>query len=529
MKIKSLGLWLNLLLGGALALLVWVLLVYVASRPALRTLVDLTPQRSNSVDPITEELLRELRSRKAEIEFHMFFPPFEGQANDPAKAQEFNIRTRLRELTRILLVRYQAIGGESVKVMAHDLYGDPQTTREAALAFDYRDAAGDVLVVAVRMAGKERRFRKLSLPLDLAKIELPNVAAGMRGGALPVLKQFVGEEQISSAIKSLLVEGTPVVYVAMGFSPDLSDGATGGAYGEFFAALQKVGFEVKRWDAAVDPKVPEDASLVMVLEPGREFSDAVANSLFTWLKRGGRLFLNYRWSGIDTRNPLGGKLGELLGYELTEQPVFHKIRDASNRTGGRSFDGDPAVAKLQVGVNPDHPVTRRVARSGVGLEVAAARAVRERGSPPGVRRDVLLVTGAEGWLATPGPDGYPDTRAGRTPLGQFDVGLACEVEVDPALLPPGTTNAPKTGNVVIVAGVFCNNTGMPLFGDLALNICNWLTERRMLLDLKTSGYEAKYLQVQPPQLDRVGVLLVWGIPGTFLLLGVLVLYLRRRQ
>jgi cytochrome c-type biogenesis protein CcmH/NrfF len=51
----------------------------------------------------------------------------------------------------------------------------------------------------------------------------------------------------------------------------------------------------------------------------------------------------------------------------------------------------------------------------------------------------------------------------------------------------------------------------------------------VLLDLKTLGYEAKYLKAGPPELQRVRWLLVWGAPGTFLVAGLVVLWLRRRS
>lgn len=528
MKARSLGLWLQLLLGGVLMLAVWVLFVWVSARPALKGLIDLTPQQVNTVDPATEELLRELRAQRAEIEFHLFYPPSSGQAANDLQAQQFRIRDRLRELTRLLLVRYQYLGGESVQIHMHDLYGDVAKTREAAAAFDYKDAESDLVVVAVRMPGKERRYRKLSLLLDLGRIELPNPGAGpLQGASLPVLKGFVGEEQISSAIKSLLVEGTPVAYLLRDFSSLLSiSGERGDSYSGFLASLAKSGFEVREWKTTAQPAVPDDAALVIVLEPTTEFPERTAEALFAYVKRGGRVFLNYAWSPVEGSNPDGGRLGELLGYSLSEQPVFHLIRD-SRRTGGRGLDGDMAVSKLQMYVNPMHPTTRRIAEAGRPLEVAMARQLRERpGAPAAIRREPLLRTGPEGWLAQVGPDGFPSYRAPQLQLQDFDVGMAFEVDVAPDA---GKPNGPKTGQVVIVSGMFCNNVGLPHFGDFALNVCNWMAERRVLLDLKSPGYEAKYLQLQPQQLERIGWLVVWGVPGVFLVLGLGVFFVRRRQ
>jgi hypothetical protein len=525
-KGKRLRLAAQLLLGGALMLAIWALLVWVASRPALKRMIDLTPQQVNSVDPATEELLRELRTRKAEIEFHLFLPPLNEQPANDLQQQETNIRRRLHELTMLLLRRYQFLGGESVKVLPHDFYANVSDVREAAQRFDYKSAEGDVLVVAVRMPGKALRYRKLSLALDLAEIGLPSTGPSpLRGAALPVLKRYLGEKQISSSIKGLLVEGTPVAYLLREFSTLLdTTGGFGHGYSAFLGALTDSGFEVREWKTIASPQVPEDAALVLVIEPDSELPDTVAQALFDYVKRGGRLFLDYCYSDVEDHNPTGGKLAELLGFALTPGPVFHKIVD-SYRSGGRALDGDVAVARVPV-VPGQHPATRRFRESGRPLEVANARAVRPSpDASPAFRREALLSTGDKAWLARRGNDGRMDLRSGQVTLGAFDVGMAFEVDVPTDAKKP---DAPKVGQVVLVSGIFCNNAGWPVFGDLAMNICNWLTERRVLLDLKTPVYEATYLQAQPQQLERAWWLLICGVPGGLLVVGFTVLW-RRRQ
>lgn len=518
----------SLAAAALLMLAVWVLLVWVASRPALKTLVDLTPQRVNSVDPVTEELLDELRAQKVEVDFHLFFPPVQGRAETPAEVQSLAIRSRLCDLTRILLRRYQWLGGENVVIHDHDFYGDAATTRDAAQRFDYKAAEGEVLVVAVTQPGKEPRHRKLSLVTDLALIDLPGVQSGVAPGArssVPVLKDFRGEEAISSSLKSLLVQGTPVAYFVNGLSPDLDlHSASARGYSNFRAGLVQAGFDVRDLDLNTSGAVPADATLLIVLEPRSEFVDRDAETLFAFVRRGGRLFLDYSWSGLPDWNPTGGRLGELLGYELSTALVCHMIPDTSMRSGGRDYDG-PGVEKLQLAGNPLHPVTRRLVDAGRPLEVAGARAVREReGAPGGMRREALLWTGNKGWLAVPGPDGI-DFRAPRVGLQSFTVGMAIEVDAEPSA---GATDGPRPGQVVVVGGVFCNNAGIRFFGDLAFNICNWMAERRVLLDIRGSKYEAKHLQLQPQQLDRIWWLLEAWVPGAFLVLGCIVVWMRRR-
>lgn len=534
MKLRRFAALLNLLLAALLMLAVWVLVVWVASRPALKTLIDLTPQHINSVSPLTEELLGELRAQKVEVEFHLFFPPLEGQAQDDATRQSIAIRTRLRDLTKTLLVRYRWLGGENVTIHEYDFYGDTASTREAVQAFDYKAAEGEVVVVAVRQPGRERRWLKLSLVSDLGVIDVP-VAQPNAGPAprvsVPVLKDYKGEEAISSAIKSLLVQGTPVAYFLKGYSPDIDreDGtATAFGYGGLRAGLARLGFDVRDFDFRTQPTVPPDATVVLVMEPRRDFADREAEALFEYVKRGGHVFIDYSWSGVGADwNPDGGRFGELLGYEVGSAPVFHLIPDTSGRAGGRGLDGNDGVAKLQLQVNSVHPATRRLAEAGRPLEVAAARELRERPEAPSeIRREPLLRTGDQGWLAVPDTDGLPDNRAPRIGLRSFLVGMAFEVDARSAA--GDATGAPKAGHVVVISGLFCNNRGVQLFGDLAYNICNWMAERRVLMGIQGASYKAQHLQVQPQQLQRVWNLLVYGVPGAFFVLGVVVILMRRR-
>ena len=525
MNIRRFGVWANLAVSAALALLVWVLLVWVASRPGLRSLVDLTPQRVNSVDPVTEDLLRALREEGAEVEFHVFRQQVTGQARNEAQAQMLAIRRRLLELTNMLLRRYVAIGGASVKSFDHAPFEDTAAYREAAQRFSYTAADNESLVVSVQRAGKERRFRKLSLLADLAVIERPQQGQGpVKQALVPVLKDYEGEKAISSALKGLLVQGNPVAYICKSYSSPILrfDDTSATGYRQFVEALVRTGFVVK--DLRIGPnglEVPPDAAVLIVLEPSRDFIQRDADNVYRFMQRGGGVFVNYAWSGIPDQNPTGGPFGELLGYELSRQPAFHKI--PSPTRGGRSLDGTGEVANLGLVVNPLNPTTKRWAENGRPLNVYMARPMRERqGAPASVRRDWLLQTGPEAWLAVPGPGGLPDYRAPNVRLSELLVGMTFEVDA--------TDVAPEervAGKAVIISGAFCNNGLMRFYGDFAINVCNWLARREVLLDIEGARYVAKSLDVKPQQIERVWWLLVVWVPGGFLALGLVVWWRRR--
>lgn len=529
----------NLFVAAVLMLAVWMLIVWVASRPAFKAMVDLTPQSVNTVDPATEDLLRELREKQVEVQFHLFFPRTSGRPQDQAMQQELAIRDRLRELTRILLVRYRALGGELVTVKEHDMTTDLDATRQAAQQFGFTDSA-DAVVVACKQPGRELRFRKLVVSIDLADIQWPdmNPSAGPAKSKVPVLKRYLGELGLSSTLKGLLVQGTPVAYVVRNYStPDIDNPTIGFAYGQLLGNLQRLGFDVRELNLQSSRGVPRDAAFVMVLEPHYDFAEGDAGLLYDYVQRGGRVFVNYSYSSQSDWNPDGGKFGQLLGYEIGKQIVYHLIEDV--RGGGRGLDSNEGVGKLRLQLMP-HPVTMRLS-GGVPLELAAAREIRPRGaSPAGVTPRELLVTGPQGWLARPGSDGRPDMKAPATGLRPFVVGMVFEVDPvastggnknDPAADPTKNSKPatePQKGQVVVISGIFCNNLLLPVFGDLAYNLCNWMAERRVLMNIQSSKHTARQMVLQPQQIERVQWLLQYGVPAVFLLGGLVMVYRRRR-
>ena len=160
------------------------------------------------------------------------------------------------------------------------------------------------------------------------------------------------------------------------------------------------------------------------------------------------------------------------------------------------------------------------------MEVGAARELRPRPSPPGgITIEPLLATGTQGWLARPGPSGHPDNKAPQMQLSSFLVGAAIEVVPDAE---PAADKRPAKGRVIIVSGAFCNNAGIKLFGDLAFNICNWLAERKVLLNIQSNKYQPRQMRLQPQQTERVHTLLVQVVPSLFLVAGIVVFFVRRR-
>lgn len=526
--LRALGQWANLLVSGVLMLAVWILLVWVGDRPALKRLYDFTPQQRSTIDPVSIDLLHELASQDVKVEFHTFFERGGQAPQDAFQFQRQRILDRLRELTNLLLRQYAFHGGEHVEVREHDQYGDIATTREATQKFGVTET--DVIVVAVTQPGRPPRHRTLSLEGDLGVVELPELrqtSSGMPRPVMPVLKDYKGEEALSSSIKSLLIQGVPVAYFVNGNSLDLPppNSATGGGYSQLYQMLRASGFEPRELDLNRTGVVPEDAAVVAMLEPRRECAESEVRAIHAYLQRGGRLFVNYSWAAQPDWNPTGGELGRLLGYQVGPQPVYHLIVDPNYGSRVRGLDGDPRVSKLNLLLNANHAITMRLSRSGQMLQMDQARPlVLVDEVPQGVRREPLVYTGPQGWLAVPDRDGYPDTHAPRVEnaLSTFTLGAVVDVEGV-----KGKDGTVRNGAAVVTSGLFCNNLGMAINNVLASNVFNWLADRRVLLDIRGSTYVARHLELLPQQFDRIWWFLVAVVPGAFLCLGMFVAWRRR--
>lgn len=528
MKLRAAGQWANLLLASVLMLAVWLLMIWVGGRPAFKALIDLTPQQRSTIDPVSIDMLKELSTQGVQVELHTFYERGGGLPQDPFQRQRRLILQRLHELTDMLLRQYAFHGGENLRVIAHDLYGDVQGSREAVQRFGITST--DVLAVSVAQPGRPPRHRTLSLEGDLAVVEIPETRqtnAPLPQTALPLLKTYKGEESLSSAIKSLLVQGTPVVYFLNGNSLDLPPPSsnTGASYSQLYQMLHALGIDARELDLSRTRIVPEDASVVAILEPRRECADTEVRALHDWLRRGGRLFVNYSWAAQPDWNPTGGELGKLLGFELGLQPVYHLITDPRYGAQVRGLDGDPRVSKLDLALNPNHPITMRLARSSQMLQMDQARSLLRRADQPkGVRYETLAKSGPQAWLAMPDREGFPDTRAPKLDSAFFEHDLGAVIEVDGDAKPDGSV---PTGRCVVMSGLFCNNLGMAINATLCANVFNWLVERNVLLNIHGSRYVARHFELKPQQVDRVWWLLVCGVPSALLALGLFVGWRRR--
>ena len=540
--------WTNLVLVSGIALAIWVLGTLLFTRNSVRRLFDLSPQARFTVEPATADLLASLatseRSESGErLELHTIFRPLvrpgRGQVTQETKLA-YDTGVRLQQLTKDLLRQYDYLGGEAVVVQHHDPRYDIEAIREVVKAVK---ALGDQVYgsVVVKLG---KRSKVLSLRDDLAVFETsldqnPDGSPSRRV-QFRRMRDFKGEEAVSTAIKRLLVEGTPKLYVDVGSATgaNLID-PFAGSHSDCLNALRDDGFEIVGFDLRKDRAVPGDADVVALFEAKR-VTGAEADALLAFCRQGGRVLVTAPWFEVPAswNQPLDA-LGERFGFALGTDLVAHLIRDPNRPEDASQWTGGRQARVIVPKLNGIHPITAPLTRANRTPSLADCREVRRRdSSPEGIRFDpTLVLTGPMAWVeqrtvpsgaGDPLPDYYPPPGGGRSIFGSRGVGGIADVDAS-ASAGDGASGDGRSGALVVMAGRAFDNRAFQINGDFALNVFNWLAERDALLSIRGRTYVSRRIDLTPQQADRVYWLLVVGVPGLLFVLGLLVVWRRSRH
>ncbi len=152
-----------------------------------------------------------------------------------------------------------------------------------------------------------------------------------------------------------------------------------------------------------------------------------------------------------------------------------------------------------------------------------AREIRVRDAGADLSFEPLLQTGRYGWLAPFDPrisDADTDQPQNSKDFGPRTVAAVVEASVK---------EGGRSGAVVLVGGIAFLNQVFAQNSDLALDLFNWLARREELVSIRGNRYLAQKMALAPQQLERARDLLLMWAPGSILVCGFIVLFLRRRR
>jgi hypothetical protein len=252
------------------------------------------------------------------------------------------------------------------------------------------------------------------------------------------------------------------------------------------------------------------------VDPIFELSEADEQALNAYLDRGGKLVLSSSIARGGEDEPTFGDLAQRLGIRFSTKLLCAGIPDAAD-PDRRVFGHEQCRLIRRAELNPQHPVTRELAARGAGVYLEYCRAIMSRPDAAGVTVEWLVLTDASGFeerfTLRSAPDYFPDE--GRK--SKFKAAVAVTQR-----------DSEQPFKAVVLTGYPLANKYFTQNTELVLSAFRWLTDRTHLVSVPARRYASARLELTNPQIYRIRWLLIGILPGAIAVLGIVVLWFRRR-
>lgn len=349
---------------------------------------------------------------------------------------------------------------------------------------------------------------------ELSDYDLSNVVSGKSQEVKR--KAFKGEMLFTSAIFDVTQDRKPKAYFLQGHrehNPDSDEQLLG--YSKFTALLASKNIVVNKLSLQDAEEVPADCQLLIIAGPVDPLLPHELEKIEKYLNQGGRLFLlvnNYpvlvRKSGLEK---ILGKWGVVIGSNVVSDP---DNRIASNDLILREFS--------------DHLIVKPLAESMLYMILARSVSKRENGSSSADAAQVkeLVFTGPNGiTMSDIGTNGIAPNptldRRGKIPV---------MVAVEKGSIQGITADRGSTRMVVVGESIFLGNEtiGKAANQDFANLAVSWLLDRSQLMGgIEPRPIKEYTIMLTQSQMVNVRWILLGGLPGSVLLLGLVVWFRRR--
>lgn len=398
--------------------------------------------------------------------------------------------------------------------------------------------------------------------------------SGTQFGQAPTLKEFKGEQLITSAILELVEAKKPRILFTTGHGEAPLDGAGDPrALNQAKDLLGKDNFELEEWDPTGKLEVPSDADLLVVAGPTTNFFPPDLELFSRYLDGGGRmLFLLDPVIRGQTLVDLG--LTEWLrgyGVEVRNDVVI----DPGTQL---AFFGPESIYTDSFG---SHPIVSELGQAGTRVLLTLARSVsKAEDAPDRFKVAELIHTTSSAWGETNLSDleniqadegeaqgvlslgvavSFKPTAAEEAATDDtVEDAAAADVAAEDAAAEDKTEaagDAPDDGDVDLFKPDEAdgaedggeqgkNESRLVVLGDLdfladsqigqaandalTANTFNWLVEREQLISIEGKKPEETRLVLTSSELYSVYLLVLFVLPGIAVIAGVSV-YMRRRR
>ena len=454
--------------GAAVMVLLAVGVVVFANALSVRhnTRWDLTENRRNTLSPQTVQVLRTLKQPVNAIAFFRSDTPGRRTAED-------------------LLKQYASYSGGKFTWRLED------TDRAPALARAYNVESYGTVVLEGGGEGAKRNEKVLDAE----------------------------EEKLTNAIVKVTRTGKRVVYVLKGHGEREIGNTDRQGLSQAREEMDKANYDVKELVLARDPKVPDDAALVMLPGPRTDLFPQELQALDAYVGRGGKVFFMAGAFHAEGLKKYFDKYGVIL-----DDDVIIELNPL-----GQLFGTGPLVPI--VNQYESHPITRDLA--GVMTLFPLARSLDTAKTPPkGVSLSPLARTSSQSWGETDRSvfqkgEAKPDPGEKTGPLTVALVATVepAEGEAKPAAAKPEAGGERKPGKarlVVVGTADFASNQFLGAQGnrDFFLNVVSWLAEEEDLISVRPRDTRQNPVVLTAAQSNIVLWLPLVALPGAVLLCGI---------
>lgn len=431
---------------------------------------DLTENKRNSVSPQTIQVLRTLKSPVSAIAFYRSDTPGKKTAED-------------------LLAQYKTYSGGKFEWRLED------TDKAPALARQYGVESYGTVVLEGGPAGQIRTEKVLD----------------------------ADEEKLTNGIVKVTRAGKRVVYMVKGHGEREIGATDRGGFSQAKEQMEKANYEVKELFLARDPKIPDDAGIVVVPGPKTDFFPQELAAIDAYVARAGKVF----FMAVPFQATPTTKYLSKYGVTVDDDVVIEL------NPIGQVFGVGPLVPV--VGQYDPHPITKDM--GGVMTLFPLTRSVEPaKALPKGVQAGPLAQTSRQSWGETD-KNVFQTGKATPDPgekTGPLPVAVVATVDAESPVKAEGAADAPKKAAkariVVVGTADFASNQFLGAQGnrDFFLNVVSWLAEEEDLISIRAKDPKQNPVVLTSAQSSLVLALPLLALPGAVLICGIVVIVQRRR-
>lgn len=339
------------------------------------------------------------------------------------------------------------------------------------------------------------------------------------------------EQGLANALKRLMEGKAKKVYFAEGHGERDTTNSDALGFTFYAEALKSENFEVAKVVLAQTPKVPDDATIVIIAGPRSDYFPAEIDALKAFLNKGGKLMLL-----LDPPEP----------KKLVEFPNLIALAKDWNINIGNNIVIDrqsmQSAAFPLVATYPRHQITENFDR--VMTTYRFVRSVEPiEGGTNGRYAQKILETSPASWAEADIKGLYetskPEMQVDKgDKQGPVSIGAAVSVTAPDAAAPatppdPAAPAPPKPETRIVVLGDsdFLSNVqgGIGFEGnrDIGLNIANWLAQQENLIAIRPKAPSDRRITLTPDQGTAVQWLTLLVVPGLLFLAAFRVYWKRR--